>query len=289
MLKSDLFLTFSMKKYLAIICIILGSVGISVAYNPTETDTQQLNKIKWVLNTVSSNDLWNYYQQFAKLQKAVFTQDDKLNYLLTNLRDYSYSQFSILKNLAKQQSKAEKTDFFNTYKNNIILDQDVYNNCLGWYNTIDNISFANNFPTALTLAVWYRESTCSYALPKNGDGPFQIISKDYGTGDITEELFVKTVEDFIEFAQNKIKRYNDRNASNDLSIDLSYTGASYTDLLRFAALYNGLSWGTVYGEISPAAPKYFFEGYQTDQRSGESKKFWIFPKYLKLIERELNN
>ncbi|MDR0369306.1 MAG: hypothetical protein LBH96_01905 [Candidatus Peribacteria bacterium] len=130
MLKSDLFLTFSMKKYLAIICIILGSMGISVAYSPTTTDTQQLNKIKGVLNTVSSNDLRNYYQQFSKLQKAVYTQDDRLNYLLTNLRDYSYNQFSILKNLAKQQSRPEKTDFLNTYKDNILLDQEVYTNCL---------------------------------------------------------------------------------------------------------------------------------------------------------------
>jgi hypothetical protein len=54
---------------------------------------------------------------------------------------------------------------------------------------------------------------------------------------------------------------------------VSYTGASYTDLLRFAALYNGLSGSTVYGEIAPAAPKYFFEGYATDVWTGESKKF----------------
>ena len=43
------------------------------------------------------------------------------------------------------------------------------------------MSFANDFPTALTIAVWFRESTCGYYLPKNGDGPFQIVSKDYGT------------------------------------------------------------------------------------------------------------
>jgi hypothetical protein len=32
--------------------------------------------------------------------------------------------------------------------------------CLWRYNTLDNMSFANNFPTALTIAVWYRESSC---------------------------------------------------------------------------------------------------------------------------------
>ncbi|MEI7557984.1 MAG: hypothetical protein WCJ45_04055 [bacterium] len=46
---------------------------------------------------------------------------------------------------------------------------------------MDTISFANDFPTALTIATRYRETNCGYYLPGNGDGPFQILSKDYGT------------------------------------------------------------------------------------------------------------
>ncbi len=166
---------------------------------------------------------------------------DRTSYLLTNLRDFAYSQFSIQKNIAKQQSRKYKSDFFDTYKDNLLLDQEIYNNCLGRYNTTDNMSFANNFPTALTIAVRYRESTCGYLLPRNGNGPFQITSKNYGSGEITETLFLQTVQDFLDFSQNKINRYNERNANDNLSIDLSYTGAKYTDLRRFAALYNGLS------------------------------------------------
>jgi hypothetical protein len=74
-------------------------------------------------------------------------------------------------------------------------------NCIGWYNTLDDISFAHNFPTALTMAVWYRETTCAYFLPSNGDGPFQILDKDYGTGEITSKIFVDTVVDFMEFTR----------------------------------------------------------------------------------------
>jgi hypothetical protein len=33
-----------------------------------------------------------------------------------------------------------------------------------------------------------------------------------------------------------------------------------------------LSGATVYGEIAPAAPKYFFEGYANETWTGESKK-----------------
>jgi hypothetical protein len=50
------------------------------------------------------------------------------------------------------------------------------------------------------MATWYRESTCAYYLPSNGDGPFQIVNADYGTGDMDEKVFVNTITDFLEFA-----------------------------------------------------------------------------------------
>ena len=287
-----------MKK--SLLFFLTFSLGLSAfsfaAYSPTETDTKQLNDIKNVLTTVNDTDLWNYYTQFSKLQKAVSStssngvdEDGRVEYLLTNLRDWSYTQFSMRKNLVQQQSKEEKADFLERYKYWILLDEEVSGNCLWRYNTLDNLSFANNFPTALTIAVWYRESTCGYTLPRNGYGPFQIISKDYGSGTISEEVFVQTVQDFFDFSRNKIDRYNERNAGSELNIWLSYREASQTDLLRFAALYNGLSGGTVYGEIAPAAPKYFYEGYANEVWTGESRKDWIFPMYLKVLEWELNN
>ncbi|MDD2537222.1 MAG: hypothetical protein PHU61_01875 [Candidatus Absconditabacteria bacterium] len=268
--------------------ISLGYIGTQVqaSYTPTESDNTKLAQLKNILISSDNKDLRNYYDQFKQLSKITIGEE-RVQYLLEHLRDFSYTQFSSRKNLAKQQSITYKNDFGDEYKEDITLEQDVYENCLGRYNSLDNISFANNFPTALTIAVRYRESTCGYALPRNGDGPFQIVSKDYGTGTITEELFFQTVQDFMDFSRNKINRYNERNKADGLSIDLSYTGASYTDLWRFAALYNGLSGATVYGEISPAAPKYFFEGYENEVRSGSSTRYGLFPKYLKILEREL--
>ncbi|MEI8090807.1 MAG: hypothetical protein WCG98_00665 [bacterium] len=72
---------------------------------------------------------------------------------------------------------------------------------------LDTISFANNFPTALTIATRYREASCGYYLPSNGDGPFQILSKEYGTGQIDENLFTQTVQDFIDFSKAKRQQY----------------------------------------------------------------------------------
>jgi len=60
------------------------------------------------------------------------------------------------------------------------------------------------------MAVRYRETHCGYYLPKNGDGPFQILSKDYGTGEITPDLFIQTVQDFITFSKIKYGNYKSK-------------------------------------------------------------------------------
>ncbi|MDR0608169.1 MAG: hypothetical protein LBG52_07730 [Candidatus Peribacteria bacterium] len=278
------------KKTLFLLGILLFSflflLSSVSAYTPTDTDTKQLTDLKTTLSSVEATDLRKYYQQFAILQKAIANRDARLDYLLSNLRDWSYTQFTKKKDLVVQQSKPEKANFINQYLSGLLLTDPVYSNCVGRYNTLDNLSFANNFPTALTIATRYRESTCSYALPRNGDGPFQIVNKDYGTGAITEELFLQTVQDFLDFSRNKINRYNQRNAASGFNISLSYTGATQKDLLRFSALYNGISGASVYGDITPAAPKYFREGYKTDVWTGESKKDGMFAEYLKVVQWE---
>ncbi|MBQ7074587.1 hypothetical protein IJM86_06160 [bacterium] len=184
--------------------------------------------------------------------------DERLGYLFANLRDYSYTQFANRKNVAKQSSRTAHQEFFDRYKENLLLNGELDENCIGWYNSIDNWSYAYDFPTALTISIWWRESSCGYYLPKNGDGPFQIVSKDYGTGEITKEIFYDTIKDFLLFARSKIDRYN-RNNDETRQITLSYTGATYEDLIRFSALYNGLDKGTVVGDVMPKSLKYFFE------------------------------
>lgn len=267
--------------------LIFGRTYVHWAYTPTETDTQQLNTIKNTLNTVSSADLRSYYQQFAILAQTANGTDPKLDYFLQNLRDYSYTQFSTQKALAKELSKSDKAHFVDEFKDNLLLPDSISSSCLGFYNLLDNMSFANNFPTALTIAVRYRESTCWYVLPKNGDWPFQIVSKHYWTGEMTETLFKQALQDFFDFANNKISRYNKSNQKDNLSINLSYTGASLVDLLRFSALYNWLSWASVYWDIQPAAPKYFWEWYKNTIRTGNTQKDGILSAFIKASQREL--
>ena len=67
-------------------------------------------------------------------------------------------------------------------------------------------------------------------------------------------------------------------------IKLRYDQVNYPDLLKFAALYNGLSWATVYGEILPAAPRYFWEKMPWDFVL--AKRNGLFAQVLRVLEWE---
>ena len=190
------------------------------------------------------------------------------------------------KKLSKQQSAATKSKFLDEYKSDISSSIEFPKEKCTWrYNTIDNISFANNFPTALTIAIRYRESTCSYYLPNNWYWPFQIMSKNYWTWEITEEIFKQSIQDFIDFTKNKIENYNKKSDEQFPKINLSYTWFDYTGVVSVAALYN---WWTRTGwMVIPNAPKYVFDWYWKEY--SWAKKYGIYPMFLKVLEREINN
>ena len=265
---------------------IFGFVWItSASYTLTWDELKQFNSQKATISQASNYGLWSYYSQLWKWYN-ILKNDDRLATISSGLRDYSYSQFDSRKKLAKQQSMTDKSEFLDEYRWDIMMEEDFpIDNCVWWYNTIDNISFANDFPTALTLAVWYRESNCGYYLPSNGDGPFQIVSKDYGNGEITEEIFKQTIQDFIDFAKNKIDNYNKKADEEFPEIHISYTWFDYTGVVSFTALYNW--WTRTWWMVQPNAPKYVFDGY--GEKYANAKKYWLFPAFLKLLSWELNN
>ena len=254
-------------------------------YKLTGDDLQNFNSQKVTISQASNYGLWSYYTQLAKWYD-ILEDDERLATISSGLRDYAYGIFDTRKKLAKQQSLSQKSEFLDEYRWNIMMEEEFpFDKCIWRYNTIDNISFANDFPTALTLAVWYKESGCGYYLPANWDGPFQIVSKDYGTWEITDEIFKQTIQDFIDFSKWKIDGYNNRADEEFPEIKLTYTWFDYTGVVSFAALYN---WGTrTWGMVMPNAPKYVFDGY--GDQYANAKKYWLFPAFLKLISWELNN
>ncbi len=278
-----------MKKHILLallLSIIIGHWSLTLAYEPTNEDLNELSQLKSQLNTLTENDtlsLRNFYQQARDLQPHF--HGEKTAYYLAHLRDFLLTKFQSKKSKAKAESLDLKKQFLENYQGSwLATAEPLSENCYGRYQTLDNLSFSYDFPTALTIAVWYRESNCGYYLPKNGDGPFQIVNKDYGTWPITKELFETTIKDFLTFSKKKIERYNGKNPNTPIS--LNYTNFNYGDLIKFAALYNGLSGGTVYGEISPVAPKYFFEKMPWNFENG--KRNGLFLQFLRGIEWEWN-
>lgn len=267
--------------------MILGMCGYSLAYEPTSADITNINTLALQLNAVSSGDMQDkgdFYIQLKTLQEK-YPNDEKLSYYLTTLSSYMFTQISTEKNKAKATSKTFKQDFLRTYTGGISKEISGTDTCTWWYTTLDNLSFANNFPTALTIATRYRESSCGYYLPANGDGPFQILSKDYGTGQISEAVFLRSVQDFIDFSKAKHTQYKTK-----LWITLTYTWFDWTGLVNHSALYNGatITWNSESWYLAlPNMPSYVYDGYGSAY-SGASR-YGILPKFLKVLDRELKN
>lgn len=278
-----------MKNKIQILIVLLLCVfvfvWVSKAYSLSWDELKQVNAHKITISESSNINLRSYYTQLSKWYD-ILKENDRLWTISKELMDYAYWLLDSRKNLAKQQSAWEKSKFLDEYEDNITIDEDIpLDKCTWWYNTIDNISFANDFPTALTLAVRYRESTCAYYLPANGDWPFQIVSKDYWTWEITEEVFKQTVQDFIDFSKSKIDRHNDRVWEEYSWINISYTWFDYTWVVSYLALYNW--WTRSWWIVIPNAPEYVFDWYW-EEYSG-AKKYWVYPMFLKMLEWELDN
>lgn len=265
---------------------IFGFVGVTNAsYTLTGDDLKQFNSLKATISQSSDYGLWSYYLQLSEWSN-ILKDDERLYEMSNKLRAYSFGLFDSRKKLTKQQSLWGESEFLDEYRWDIMIETEFpIDNCVWWYNTIDNISFANDFPTALTIAIWYRESGCGYYLPANGDGPFQIVSKDYGTWEITEKIFKQSIQDFIDFSKWKIDNYNKKADEEFPAIQISYTGFDYTGVVSFMALYNG--WTRTWGMVQPNSPKYVFDGY--GEKYANSKKYWVFPALLKVLEWEIDN
>ena len=265
-------------------CMLLGS---AFAYTPSSQDVAQVTLLKTQLDTITTGNIkgkWDFYAQLKTLQEQYATHE-QLNYYLNELALYLITQVNTEKTKIKLTSKTTKQDFVNIYSGWFSQDITTPDSCTWRYNTIDTISFANNFPTALTMATRYREVNCGYYMPANGDGPFQIISKNYGTGQITEATFLQTIQDFIDFSKAKHLQYKTK-----LWISLTYTWFTWTGLVYHSALYNGgtITWNTIsWYTATPNNPHYVYDGYGQDY--SWALRYGLLPKFLKILDWELKN
>lgn len=259
----------------------------NASYLPSTWDVQEVTKLKWQLDTVTQNNnenLRKFYNKTKILGKK-FSFDERISWMLSQVNTFLYDRLYAKKNITTQLAKQFKSEFLVKYAT-WIQKLDLWSdNCTGRYNTIDNISFAYDFPTALTIATRYRESTCGYYLPSNNRWPFQITSKNYWNWEISEEIFTQTVTDFIVFTKSKYKNYEKVNSWEKIKI--SYSDFDLTGLVRHWSLYNWLSGYTIYWNIVPLNPRYVFDNYGIN--FSWATKDGIISKFLKILDWEVKN
>jgi len=276
-----------MKNF--IISLVVGGLlfGTVFAYQPTSQDISKITALKAQFDSITTDnmkDKWDFYVQLKTLQEQ-FTGHEQLTYYLDQLGIYLIAQINTEKVKTKASFKSIKQIFLDTYSGWFSQDITTPDSCTGRYNTMDTINFANNFPTAITIATRYRETNCGYYLPTNGDGPFQILSKDYGTGQLSEAKFLTIIQDFINFSKSKYGQHYSK-----IWPIFTYTGFDMTGIVNYAALYNGgtITWSLVsWYIVTPNNPKYAFDGYGSEY--SWALRYGLVPKFLKILDWELKN
>lgn len=195
---------------------------------------------------------------------------------------------------------AQKTmmfDMLDTYRSGVTTPTVWLSTlCKDRYQLVDDRSYAFNIPTPLVLATLDIESSCNWYKPANGDGVFQLIAKDYGTGTLTTGQRIMMMYDFSALVRWKHAWYHTANklskdtcVTKDMSLTgqtapicLTYTSMDLDSIIKHGALYNGLANATIKWDIKPWAPAYVYGRY-TDAYSG-SVKDGLIVRVLKVLK-----
>ncbi len=101
--------------------IILGINAIAFAdYTPTEEDKKTLETLNQQIEKLSESpqDLRNFFYQFKTLRDK-FTEDEKLNYLLSEITSATYKTFSKQKQEEKAKARENKQKIVHQHLSNI--------------------------------------------------------------------------------------------------------------------------------------------------------------------------
>lgn len=82
-----------MKKLISLLIISLFIFQYTFAYTPSETDKTKLNNVYQKIDKLNPNSFQKLYNQVTKL-KSKYKNNEKVNYLLTELEKYIYAKIS---------------------------------------------------------------------------------------------------------------------------------------------------------------------------------------------------
>lgn len=243
-----------MIKYgwIILCCVVFGTY----AYDLNDQDFRMIDNVTRQIELVSVTKGSGFADTMVvSLSWLIARQEDERSVLI--LKNIRKNLMDTMRRKADQELKSTKSGFVATFGSGIISTGVVIpSKCFTYYDQIDRVAYRLNFPTALVVATWLREASCNYYNPGNGDGMFQIQSADYGTGDVTEEIFEQKIRDMINFSKNKWSWYQRSNQSSGWLIDLTYDKLSYTGFYNHMTLYNALSWSIRNEMLTPRNTHY---------------------------------
>lgn len=251
-----------MKKSIAILCILFLSITKTFALELSESEKQSIVETKsklWLLKH-DKNINWYYNVKSLLEEKIPTLQDEKQVFFLTEFKNEityiidSYKPENYDEIFYKEEPKNPETwteskkAFFDTYGKNIVQKNKLREGCTKYFDFVDEIAQQNNFPTALIIATWSKESNCGLFNPYNGWWPFQITSQYHTPGEITLEEMGDKIQKYIDFSKGKIAYYNSNKKYKqrfwEKNIELSYSKYTLRDLQLYSVLYNGITSST---------------------------------------------
>lgn len=291
-----------MKKYL--FWLILWSVLFVGVWFWTWVAAAKLTATELTNKIIQTADANNYPKE--SLLQWYYSVED----LYTRLQKISPSspelaRLFLVKDGLRQEINTRKNALSTTGEDNLLIQYEtalttapwLSNLCKNNYELVDDWAYALDLPMSLVLATWDIEASCGLYKPSNRNGVFQLTSKDYGIGEnLTKWEWIMMMYDYADLIKGKVNRYHTANklsrddcSTKDLiatgqtaPICLRYGSLDFDSIIKYGALYNGLSWSTIKGDIRPGVADYVFGKFGPDNQT--AKKDGLMMRILKTLD-----
>lgn len=272
-----------MKKIILIFIILFTFTSSTFAYKLSEQKDNALIQIKSRLWLLKDEKNINWYYNLKKMidRKIPVLSDSEKIFIFGEIRN------EILYIIDSYKLENFERNFFEKYGKEITTDLKVPENCIKYYDEIDELALKNDFPTALIIANWWKESNCWLYNPANWWGPFQITSSYHTPWDITLEEFLIDVQSFIDFSKYKWNYFNTNTYVDykqrfwDENMNITYNNYTLRELQIHSILYNWV-WKTTTLDWNSFANANL-------NSNVTSKSDWLVTRFFKILNWKINN
>lgn len=257
---------------------------INIFSSPASADWWTLQQAKATVQSLEGEKSLEWFKQLSISLSQLEWRYRQNPQLTASLKDLNEVVLGIVQK--KQAQYSPRRDFITTHGKNITWKLSIQSACFTHYDAIDKVAKELNFPTALILAMWSKETNCGLANAANGYGPFQITSRYYKPGPLTIQQFEQVVREFIYFSQNKINHYNSNATLKNRfwlqKVSISYSAYTLRDIQMYAILYNWAAKGVTLDNST-------FANSNLHQWVQDAKRDWIVTKFIKILKWEVEN